>query len=104
MPLAVKRILARGAGAGATCPPPRWCRAGWSNRWRGPTRQVWVWGAGHVGRALVAVLAPLPGLAITWVDVAADRFPADVPASVTVLPAADPARAGGPCARATPSI
>jgi xanthine dehydrogenase accessory factor len=45
-----------------------------------------------VGRALVAVLAPLPGVAITWVDVAADRFPADVPEGVTVLPAADPAR------------
>ncbi len=45
-----------------------------------------------MGRALVAVLAPLPGVAITWVDVAADRFPADVPDGVTVLPAADPAR------------
>ena len=24
-----------------------------------PQRQVWIWGAGHVGRALVGVLAPL---------------------------------------------
>jgi xanthine dehydrogenase accessory factor len=55
-----------------------------------PERQVWIWGAGHVGRALVAVLAPLPGLAITWVDVAPERFPEDVPAAVTVLCAAAP--------------
>jgi len=44
-----------------------------------------------VGRALVQVLAPLPGLAMTWVDTAPDRFPSDVPGGVTVLPAADPA-------------
>jgi xanthine dehydrogenase accessory factor len=55
-----------------------------------PERQVWIWGAGHVGRALVAVLAPVPGLAITWVDVAPERFPEDVPAGVTVLCAAAP--------------
>jgi xanthine dehydrogenase accessory factor len=53
-------------------------------------RQVWVWGAGHVGRALVSVLAPLPGIAVTWVDVSAERFPDAVPDGVTVLPAADP--------------
>ncbi|MES2143594.1 MAG: xanthine dehydrogenase accessory protein XdhC, partial [Pseudomonadota bacterium] len=53
-------------------------------------RQVWVWGAGHVGRALVAVLAPLPGMAITWVDVAAERFPEVAPEGVTVVPAANP--------------
>jgi xanthine dehydrogenase accessory factor len=40
-----------------------------------PTRQVWVWGAGHVGRAIVQVLAPLPGVAITWIDTSSDRFP-----------------------------
>ena len=42
-----------------------------------PTRAVWVWGAGHVGRAIVEVLAPLPHVAITWIDTAADRFPAN---------------------------
>ncbi|MGB4828090.1 MAG: XdhC family protein, partial [Paracoccaceae bacterium] len=51
---------------------------------------VWVWGAGHVGRALVSVLAPLPGISVTWVDVAADRFPDAVPEGVTVVPVADP--------------
>ena len=55
-----------------------------------PRRPVWIYGAGHVGRALVGVLAPLPDLALTWVDTAADRFPDQVP-DVTQLVAADPA-------------
>ena len=49
-----------------------------------------VWGAGHVGRAVVAVLAPFPDRAITWVDLSADLFPEAVPPGVTTLPAADP--------------
>jgi xanthine dehydrogenase accessory factor len=55
-------------------------------------RPVWIWGAGHVGRALVGVLDPLPEVALTWVDTAQERFPAEVPPGVTVLPAARPAR------------
>ncbi|MDO6729643.1 xanthine dehydrogenase accessory protein XdhC [Marinovum sp. 2_MG-2023] len=55
-----------------------------------PDFQIWIWGAGHVGRALVHVLAPLPGMAITWVDTAAARFPDAHPTSVTVVPVADP--------------
>ncbi len=55
-----------------------------------PDRTLWVWGAGHVGRAVVGVMAPLPGLAITWVDVAADRYPRVIPDGVTVLPASAP--------------
>ena len=57
-----------------------------------PGRPLWVWGAGHVGRAIVAVLAPWPGVAITWVDLGPDRFPAQVPAGVTIVPAAEPER------------
>jgi xanthine dehydrogenase accessory factor len=91
MPLAVKRLLAAARGQGLL-PAPALVQ-GWMVEPRArPDRAIWVWGAGHVGRALVAVLAPLPGLAITWVDVAADRFPSDVQPGVTVLPAADPGR------------
>jgi xanthine dehydrogenase accessory factor len=54
-----------------------------------PQRNVWIWGAGHVGRALVQVLAPLPDVAITWVDTNIDRFPTTVPFGVRVLPAPD---------------
>lgn len=52
---------------------------------------LWIWGAGHVGRALVATLAPLPGFAITWVDTAADRFP-PAPANVDICVAVEPVR------------
>lgn len=56
-------------------------------------RQIWVYGAGHVGRALVAVLVGLPDVQVTWVDSAADRFPAPVPDGVNPLAAVDMARA-----------
>ncbi len=55
-----------------------------------PTLGLWIWGAGHLGRALVDVLAPLPEISITWVDTSAERFPEDIPNGVTPLPAAKP--------------
>jgi len=51
---------------------------------------LWIWGAGHVGRALVDVIAPLPEFTVTWVDTAPGRFPTDIPDGVTPLPAAKP--------------
>jgi xanthine dehydrogenase accessory factor len=44
-----------------------------------------------VGRALVSVLAPLPGVAITWVDIGPERFPDTILPGVTVVSANDPA-------------
>lgn len=90
MPLAVKRMLAQARGQGVM-PEPALVQGWMVEPVARASREIWIWGAGHVGRALVSVLAPLPGLAITWVDVAADRFPAAVPEGVMVLPAADPA-------------
>jgi xanthine dehydrogenase accessory factor len=89
MPLAVKRMLARARGEGMM-PAPQLVQGWFVEPLARPTRQIWIWGAGHVGRALVAVLAPLPGLAITWVDVSRDRFPETGPEGVTVLCAATP--------------
>ncbi len=90
MPLAVKRVLAAARGQGVR--PATALAAGWLVEPVAEVeRQVWVWGAGHVGRALVSVLAPLPGIAVTWVDVGVERFPAVVPEGVTVVPASDPA-------------
>jgi xanthine dehydrogenase accessory factor len=43
-----------------------------------------LFGAGHVGRALVRILADLP-CRITWVDERADEFPRDVPENVRVV-------------------
>ena len=90
MPLAVKRVLASARGQGVR--PASGLVQGWLvEPLAEANRQIWVWGAGHVGRALVNVLAPLPGIAVTWVDVAAERFPDPVPEGVTVIPASDPA-------------
>lgn len=91
MPLSVKRILKTARNQGHM--PDAIRVDGWMvEPVRAPDRALWIWGAGHVGRALVDVLHPMPGLAITWVDTGAERFPDVVPDSVTVVPATEPAR------------
>jgi len=45
---------------------------------------VVLFGAGHVGRALVQILATLP-CRVIWVDARESEFPADVPDNVTVV-------------------
>jgi xanthine dehydrogenase accessory factor len=54
-------------------------------------RSVLVFGAGHVGRALILALAPLP-YDVVWVDPRPDAFPAAVPSNVTVA-SGDPVKA-----------
>ena len=67
-------------------------RAGWLIETApAPGQPLWIWGAGHVGRALISVLGPMPGLAISWIDTAEDRFPSGIPVQVTRIIAADPA-------------
>jgi xanthine dehydrogenase accessory factor len=48
---------------------------------RRASRPAWVFGAGHVGRALAKVLAELP-FEVTWLDSRFDGFPAEIPAGV----------------------
>lgn len=48
--------------------------------------ELWVWGAGHVGRAVVNAS---PCMDITWIDSAHDRFPATIPGHVTAIPCPD---------------
>lgn len=90
-PLAVARVLSQARNAGLS-PQARLVEGWMIEPVAKPARDVWVWGAGHVGRAIVGVLAPLPDLSLTWIDTAPDRFPDAIPAGVTALPAADPAR------------
>lgn len=90
MPLAAARLLARARGQGLR--PAAQIAGGWLvEPLAAPQRAVWIWGAGHVGRALAGVLAPLPGLALTWVDIAPERFPAPLPPGVACRTAPDPA-------------
>ena len=56
-----------------------------------PRAHVMLFGAGHVGTALVSALAALP-CTVTWVDERADMFPATVPANVTVEASESPAQ------------
>lgn len=56
------------------------------------THPLYLYGAGHVGRALVRVLEDAP-FDVTWIDTDPARFPSHVRAAVRVLPAADPAAA-----------
>ena len=53
-------------------------------------RIVALFGAGHVGRALMLALAPLP-FDVIWMDERADAFPAAVPANVRARPVRDAA-------------
>ncbi|WP_334175508.1 xanthine dehydrogenase accessory protein XdhC [Pseudoxanthobacter sp.] len=55
-------------------------------------RPVWLFGAGHVGRALVMALAPLP-VSVVWLDTRPEAFPAHVPSNVSVRVPGDPAQA-----------
>ena len=90
LPLSAKRILADQRGQGVVPKP------GLYDGWMiepvfAPSAQLWIWGAGHVGRALVHMFATLPDLEITWVDTDLSRFPDRAPERVTVLPAKAPA-------------
>jgi xanthine dehydrogenase accessory factor len=55
-------------------------------------RPIILFGAGHVGRALILALAPLP-FRVIWVDPRPDAFPAYLPANVTIDGRADPVAA-----------
>ena len=50
-------------------------------RFRDVRHPVWIFGAGHVGRALMLALAPLP-FDVTWIDERDGIFPGAVPATV----------------------
>ncbi|NNU81302.1 xanthine dehydrogenase accessory protein XdhC [Halovulum dunhuangense] len=84
-PLAVARML-RAARAGLGARPA--LVGDWFLETAGaPRTPVWIWGAGHVGRALVGATDGLP-LAVTWVDEARARFPDTVPPHADMLVAA----------------
>ncbi|WP_299415925.1 xanthine dehydrogenase accessory protein XdhC [uncultured Sulfitobacter sp.] len=51
-------------------------------------KHLWLWGAGHVGRAVVAAAHP-QAFKITWVDSSDDRFPSRIFKHATKTSAAD---------------
>jgi xanthine dehydrogenase accessory factor len=59
---------------------------------RPPRLQVALFGAGHVGKALVKLLADLP-CRVSWIDSRPEALPANLPPAITPLRIAEPARA-----------
>jgi xanthine dehydrogenase accessory factor len=55
-------------------------------------RRLYLFGAGHVGKALVLALAPLP-FDVRWIDARPGAFPGAVPRNVTLRDSADLAEA-----------
>lgn len=91
MPLAVARLVTT-QRHGDTPPCPQrhgdWMIEPVTTR----DRPVWIWGAGHVGHAMIKVLEPLPRFQITSVETDTARFPDDLPGTVETIAAAQPER------------
>ena len=68
----------------------RLAEASWTEPLGVLVRAVYLFGAGHVGRALALALAPLP-FAVRWIDPRRDAFPTHAPANVTLIHAPEPA-------------
>jgi xanthine dehydrogenase accessory factor len=60
-------------------------------RMRAPVQELNLFGAGHVGGALIRILGTLP-YRIRWFDARAEMFPHDLPANVGIEISADPRR------------
>ena len=90
-PLSVQRLVAQARSNGAVI-EPHLCDGWMIEPVAKPSRDLWIWGTGHVGRAVVQTLAPLPDISITWIDTGEDRFPRDVAPDITMLPTKNPAR------------
>lgn len=91
VPLAIKRseALARNQGM----PAAAMLQDGWFiEPLTSGAVPLWIWGAGHVGRAMVQTLSSLTEFDITWIDTADDRFPDSIPQGVTKLTADNPAQ------------
>ncbi|MVO18350.1 xanthine dehydrogenase accessory protein XdhC [Parasedimentitalea huanghaiensis] len=89
VPMSVTRVLTKLRNQGQR-PVPQLIDGWMIEPVHKPDTPLWIWGAGHVGRALVDVLSPLPDLDITWVDTAPERFPENIAEGVTAVPASDP--------------
>jgi xanthine dehydrogenase accessory factor len=85
-PLAVTRVVREMLSGAREWAPPLPPRPKGESAWfveplQRPMVPLHIYGAGHVGRALVHVLKDLP-FAVTWADTAASRLPNPVPLNV----------------------
>jgi len=87
LPMArLQRAMRNGSGMAAVL-----CSGGWlAEPIEEPRIPLWVWGAGHVGRAVVPIAAQMQDFDVTWIDTSPDRFPKDVARNVNIVPAPEP--------------
>jgi xanthine dehydrogenase accessory factor len=84
----VERALTASLGEEPRTPRPS-DDGGWIEPIGMTAEPVYLFGAGHVGRALVLALAPLP-FAVSWIDSRREAFPAHAPANVALIHAPSP--------------
>ncbi len=82
-----RNLTAEQRGEGLTAILP--AAADWIEPLGESARSVYLFGAGHVGRALALALAPLP-FAVRWIDPRREAFPAYAPANVALIHAVEP--------------
>jgi xanthine dehydrogenase accessory factor len=82
----VQRTLGASASGGRLA---RLARESWTEPLGVLPRAIYLFGAGHVGRALALALAPL-SFAVRWIDPRRGAFPAHAPANVTLIHAPEP--------------
>ncbi len=82
-----RRLMAPHRGDDLTASLPD--EDGWTEPVGATARAVYLFGAGHVGRALALALAPLP-FAVRWIDPRREAFPAYAPANVALIHAPEP--------------
>ena len=95
----IERVLApRRADAPLSLAARGFEKAGFREQFGETTTPVLLFGAGHVGRAVVLALAPLP-FAVRWIDSRPDQFPQFVPPNVVTVRTDDAERelAEAPC-------
>ena len=90
-PLRVQKILTEARNAGLS-PDSQLCHGWFIEPEHRAHRGLWIWGAGHVGRALVHTLSPITDFAITWIDTNTARFPDTISNTVTNIPTHAPAQ------------
>ncbi|WGI21369.1 xanthine dehydrogenase accessory protein XdhC [Amylibacter sp. IMCC11727] len=87
-PLAFKRLLKSLRNSGQA-PSLIWLGGWLLEPLTEPKTPLWLYGAGHVGRAIVDTLADMP-FEVTWIDTSADRFPSYIPPHANYLIAQNP--------------
>ena len=88
--LAVARDFAAREATGVFAVVGRIVAPDFSERFGDSNRQLYLFGAGHVGRALILALAPLP-FDVIWIDPREGAFPAAVPSNVVTIQSENPA-------------